>query len=514
MKEGLPGSPTLGQWLLSQCQTSDKIGFDARLLSQRQNSILQHELQPKELVLTPIKPNLIDQIRSDERPPLPLSTAFVHPIERSGVSSAEKIRAIREHLKTTGADLLVASALDEICWVLNVRGSDITNTPVIISYLIVTPNTAVWFVSDSQLSPEIHAHLKEGGVTTQPYEDFHSYLQNIEGQRALVNDLRCGASVYFALKQRGMDLVENDFITEQKSIKNNVELEGIKNCHKHDAVAVVSLLHWLENKLEKGEVVTEYDVAEKAEQLRSQQKDYVSLSFDTISGSGPNGAIIHYKPNKESAATVTKDKLFLLDSGGQYLGGTTDVTRTVHFGIPTEHEKLCNTLVLKGHINLATTIFPPGTTGIRLDSFARQALWKYGLDYRHGTGHGVGAFMNVHEGPHGLSYRETKKFPFKPGMTITIEPGYYEEGNFGIRIENLLIVKHVKTPFMFAGSPSLGFENITCIPIQTKLVDASLLEQSEIKWLNDHNQWCLDTLSPLIQSDDILQWLKNECLPI
>jgi len=287
-------------------------------------------------------------------------------------------------------------------------------------------------------------------------------------------------------------------------------------CHLRDAAALSNYFAWLEEQLNAGVVLNEVDGANRLEEFRREQEDIVGLSFDTISSSGPNGAIIHYIPQPETCSIIDPKLLYLCDSGGQYKNGTTDVTRTIHFGNPTEQEKRAFTRVLQGHIAVDQVIFPKGTTGYLLDVLARTSLWKDGLDYRHGTGHGVGCYLNVHEGPHGIGTRIVfNDTPLQSGMTVTDEPGYYEDGKFGIRIENVLLVRQVKTPNNFGDRDYLGFEHITLVPIQTKLIDTTLLSPSEYEWINAYHSECLEKVKPFLKPDSPgLKWLERECAPI
>ncbi|KAG2236006.1 hypothetical protein INT48_004336, partial [Thamnidium elegans] len=311
-------------------------------------------------------------------------------------------------------------------------------------------------------------------------------------------------------------LEERSFITDRKAIKTPEELSGMRACHLRDGAALIHYFAWLEQKLLSGEKLDEVDAADRLEQFRAAQEHFVGLSFATISSSGSNGAIIHYKPEKETCKVIDPTQIYLCDSGGQYFDGTTDVTRTFHFGTPTDYEKRCFTRVLQGHIAIDEAIFPKGTTGYLLDPFARQALWKDGLNFLHGTGHGVGSFLNVHEGPHGIGIRpHFNDTALAAGMTVTDEPGYYEDGKFGIRIENVILVKDVDTPNNFGGRGYLGFEHITIVPIGLNLINVELLSPSEIKWINEYHQECLAKLMPLIADDPLaVDWLKKETVPI
>lgn len=332
-------------------------------------------------------------------------------------------------------------------------------------------------------------------------------------------------------------------VTDAKAIKNSVELEGMRQCHLRDAAALCHYFAWLEDQLAQGKQLSEVEAADKLEGLRRQQKDFVGLSFETISSTGSNGAIIHYKPEPETCKIIDPNLIYLCDSGGQYKDGTTDVTRTYHFGQPNDYEKRCFTRVLQGHIAIDRCVFPLGTTGYLLDPFARQALWKDGLDFRHGTGHGVGAFLNVHEGPHGIGTRASyNESPFAEGMTITngtynvfgvcdiwtqdlliltffffinSEPGYYEDGKFGIRIENVLLVRKADTPHNFGGRGYLGFEHVTLVPIGNKLIDQGLLSPEEKQWVNEYHVECLEKVGALLPKDSPgYKWLAKETAAI
>lgn len=309
---------------------------------------------------------------------------------------------------------------------------------------------------------------------------------------------------------------ERSFITDSKAIKTKEELEGMRQCHLRDGAALVQYLAWLEKKLLDGEKLDEVEGADRLEQFRAAQDKYVGLSFATISSTGSNGAIIHYKPEKETCKVIDPAHIYLVDSGGQYLDGTTDVTRTFHFTKPSDYEKRCFTRVLQGHIAIDEAVFPKGTTGYLLDPLARQFLWQDGLNFLHGTGHGVGSFLNVHEGPHGIGIRpHFNDTALAAGMTVTDEPGYYEDGKFGIRIENVILVKDVETPNNFGGRGYLGFEHVTIAPLCINLIDQELLSPSERKWVNAYHAECLEKLGPLVAHDELATaWLKKETVPI
>ncbi|XP_052735007.1 aminopeptidase P2 isoform X2 [Vigna angularis] len=423
------------------------------------------------------------------------------------------------------------------------RGNDIPHSPVVYAYLIVEIDGAKLFVDDSKVTEEVRDHLKKADIQIGTYNSIISEIERLAAQgtalwldtssvnAAIVNAYGAACDRYYRNRENKHKTRTNGFdgsiessdvpfavhkvspVSISKAIKNESELEGMQNCHLRDAAALAQFWDWLETEITKDRTLTEVEVSEKLLDFRSKQAGFLDTSFDTISGSGPNGAIIHYKPEPESCSFVDANKLFLLDSGAQYVDGTTDITRTVHFGKPTAREKECFTRVLQGHIALDQAVFPENTPGFVLDAFARSFLWRVGLDYRHGTGHGVGAALNVHEGPQSISHRFGNLTPLVKGMVVSNEPGYYEDHAFGIRIENLLFVKNVETPNRFGGVQYLGFEKLTYVPIQIKLVDLSLLSGAEIDWLNNYHSLVWEKVSPFLDGS-ALQWLWSNTRPI
>jgi Xaa-Pro aminopeptidase len=426
----------------------------------------------------------------------------------------------------------LVTALDEVAWLFNLRGSDISFNPLFFSYALITTSNATLYLFKDRLPKTGLSELSTVCLKeyNEVFEDVKLFTKSQAGgkQKLLVSP-SCNAALVMAAGGAEAVVIKSSPVEIAKAIKNETEIEGFRQCHIRDAAALANYFCWLEKELQDGKVIDEVDGAERLEQYRRAQKDCVGLSFDTISGSGPNGAIIHYKPEKPSAANITMDQLYLCDSGGQYLyiwqkisfliiynfrDGTTDVTRTFHFGNPSAEEKDRFTRVLKGNIALNRAIFPVGTTGFMLDILARQYLWTAGLDYRHGTGHGVGHYLNVHEGPQNISFRSSaNEIPLKPGMTVTDEPGYYEDSKFGIRIENVLLVAEAKTECNFGNIGFLTFENITMFPIQKKLIDVKLLNKEEIDYLNDYHNKVWEKVSPLLESE-AKKWLRKETLPI
>ncbi|XP_052194623.1 aminopeptidase P2 isoform X10 [Diospyros lotus] len=426
------------------------------------------------------------------------------------------------------------------------RGNDVPHSPVMYAYLIVEMDGAKLFIDNSKVSIEVIGYLKNAGIELRPYESIlseveslamrgaHLWLDTSSVNAAIVNTYksaceRCYGSLgnesnkskHNAKSYDGYNgqsggpaaVYRPSPISMAKAVKNHAELEGMLNCHLRDAAALAQFWAWLEEEIQKDVVLTEVEIADKLLGFRSKQAGFLDTSFDTISASGANGAIIHYKPEPDNCSIVDAKTLFLLDSGAQYVDGTTDVTRTVHFGEPSARQKECFTRVLQGHIALDQAVFPENTPGFVLDAFARSFLWKIGLDYRHGTGHGVGAALNVHEGPQSVSFRFGNMTPLQIGMVVSNEPGYYEDHAFGIRIENLLYVDEINTPNRFGGNSYMGFQKLTFVPIQAKLVDLSLLSISEIEWINNYHSQVWEKVSPLLDGS-ARQWLWNNTRPL
>ncbi|XP_010464060.1 PREDICTED: probable Xaa-Pro aminopeptidase P isoform X2 [Camelina sativa] len=515
MRAGNPGVPTASEWIADVLAPGGRVGIDPFLFSADAAEELKEVIAKKNHELVYLyNVNLVDEIWKDSRPKPPSKQIRIHDLKYAGVDVASKLLTLRNQIMDAGASAIVISMLDEIAWVLNLRGSDVPHSPVMYAYLIVEVDQAHLFVDNSKVTEEVKDHLKNAGIEIRPYD---SILQEIDslaarGAQLLMDPSSLNVAIISTYKSACERYTRNSESEERanlkftdsssgyianpsgiymqspiswaKAIKNDAELQGMKNSH----------LRLLE--------------------FRSLQDGFMDTSFDTISGSGANGAIIHYKPEPESCSRVDPKKLFLLDSGAQYVDGTTDITRTVHFSEPSAREKECFTRVLQGHIALDQAVFPEGTPGFVLDGFARSSLWKIGLDYRHGTGHGVGAALNVHEGPQSISYRYGNMTPLQNGMIVSNEPGYYEDHAFGIRIENLLHVRDAETPNRFGGVTYLGFEKLTFFPIQTKMVDVSLLSDTEIDWLNSYHEEVWEKVSPLLEGSSTQQWLWNNTRPL
>ncbi|KAG6750500.1 hypothetical protein POTOM_044996 [Populus tomentosa] len=516
MRAGNPGVPTTSEWLNDVLAPGAKVGVDPFLFSFDAAEELKEAIAKKNHKLVYLyNPNLVDEIWKGSRPMPPNKPVRIHELKYAGVDVPSKLSFLRSELLDTCSSAIIVSMLDEIAWLLNLRGGDVPHSPVMYAYLIVEVDGAKLFVDNSKVTPEVLNHLKNAGVELKPYDTILSEIESLAAKgaelwfdtssvnAAIVNTYKSACDRHFEIhasdRKGNLHNGSNDQswgpsgvyraspISLAKAVKNSAELEGMHNSHLRDAAALAEFWVWLEEEIDKDVKLTEVDVADKLLEFRSKQAGFIDTSFDTISGSGANGAIIHYKPEPERCSVVDPKKLFLLDSGAQYVDGTTDITRTVHFGEPTAREKECFTRVLQGHIALDQAVFPENTPGFVLDAFARSSLWKIGLDYRHGTGHGVGAALNVHEGPQSISFRYGNMTPLQKGMIVSNEPGYYEDHAFGIRIENLLCVKQVDTPNRYGGIEYLGFEKLTYVPIQTKLVDLSLLSVAEVDWLNNYH---------------------------
>ncbi|KAG0045627.1 hypothetical protein BGZ83_009130 [Gryganskiella cystojenkinii] len=519
MKSGMPNVPTWQEFLIN-LPPGSRIGIDPLVFTATDANKLEQELSKIGSTLVPI-PNLVDMIWQD-RPTRPARDLRLLTISTTGQHHSEKIAGLRANLQNRlGGSVVgcVVSGLDEIAWLFNMRGTDVHCNPVFFAYAIVTLDSVVLYLQDGSVSKAVQEHLGKD-IQIKSYEALYDDLRAMSKElkakdQKMLLGTRTNLALATALGRENVVEVRSP-VTDTKAVKNETELNGIRNCHLRDAAAVISYFAWLEDQLQRKTQLDEADGAERLQQFRSVQKDYVGLSFDTISSTGPNGAIIHYKPEKPTAAIIRRDAVYLCDSGGQYLDGTTDITRTMHFGKPTKHEKRCFTRVLQGHIAIDTAIFPEGTTGYVLDILSRRALWSEGLDFRHGTGHGVGAFLNVHEGPHGCGSRPGfNEVPLVPGMTLTNEPGYYEDGQFGIRLENVLLVKKKETPHRFGGKDFLGFEHVTFVPFQTKMIEPSLLTEAEVLWINAYHRQCLEKVAPLLNKESLARaWLEREAINV
>lgn len=483
-------------WLAQQLPKGAKIGYDPKLYTK---AMLQR-FKNFSLVATE---NLIDELW-ENRPPTPTTKIFAHDVIYSGLEATEKRAQVVAEIKKVGADALFLSAPESVCWLLNIRARDVENTPLCLAFAIIDAQANVLlYAEQGRLDEKLQEHLGASVEVRAPsslsedarYFSDKTMLYDAQTTSMFVTELCRAAGVNL---QSGTDPC-----VMLKAVKNPVEISGMRKAHIRDGAAIAKLLSWFT----KQENVSELEVVDKLLLARMQNELFFEPSFDTIAGSGGNGAIVHYRATPESNRALQQGELFLLDSGGQYFDGTTDITRTVAIGEPSPEHKDRFTRVLKGHIALAMAQFPEGTTGSQLDALARQYLWQDGVDYDHGTGHGVGCFLGVHEGPQRISKRAGDA-PLAVGMVISNEPGYYKTGEYGIRIENLVTV--VEKSAGENGRKFLGFDTITCAPIDTRLVETSMLTTSEKNWLNAYHAWVLGELSPQLEEDE-KQWLAQVC---
>ena len=444
-----------------------------------------------------------------DRPPIPKNKTFILPEKFSGEKTSAKIQRLLEEMKAQKCDFTILASLDTIAWLFNLRGNDINFNPVAVSYAVISEKEIVLFINPEKLTSEVVDYLHAEGVILAEYEKIYSYIQNISANtRLLITPNKINYQLYSLIptncKINEINIHPADNL---KSIKNETEIEGFRNAMQRDGVALVKFFYWLNQQLEKKESVTEIDVSKQLEKFRSEQDYFFSESFETIAGYGAHGAIVHYAANEETNAEILPESILLIDSGAQYFDGTTDITRTIAVGPVSEEMKKDFTLILKGHIQLAMAIFPKGTVGMQLDVLARQFIWKESQNFLHGTGHGIGHFLNVHEGPQSIrmNYNPT---PLQPGMITSNEPGLYKTGKYGIRIENLLLtIPHKTTDF----GEYYAFETLTLCPIDKQLIEWSLMSKEEIEWLENYHQKVYQSLSPFL-SEKENDWLKKAIL--
>jgi len=517
MKSGFGDTLKKEEWLSKKLPDEAVIGVDPYLLSLDEWRTISQELKNSNKKLIRVDHNLIDLVWAAEQPPIPNSSLIALNQQYSGKTWEEKVKELQVTLDGNDVYGVVVAALDEVAWLFNLRGSDITFNPVFISYAIVTQDDVSLFIDESRVTNTIRHHLKLDEekciLTVHPYNNIQEHLRKLGEMEKKIWISSKNSCALASLVAEKYLITKTSPVCTAKAIKNDTEIQGMKNSHIRDAAALCEYFCWLEEKVLCGDL-NEVDASDKLDALRSEQEDFVSLSFETISASGPNGAVIHYRGERDKCRSILPDDMYLCDSGGQYLDGTTDVTRTIHFGNPSDHQKECFTRVLKGHIQLSMAKFPNGTNGHKLDILARKPLWDIGLDYMHGTGHGVGSFLNVHEGPIHISPSRSDDPPLQAGMFVTDEPGYYEDGCFGIRIENVLLVKLFELKHNFKGKGFLGFEPVTLVPIQRKLILPSLLSADEIDWLNEYHATVMEKVgSHLLKQNGkqkVLDWLIRE----
>ena len=504
MKERVSGTPTITQWLGEVLRNirSPQVGIDGMVSSTAEVEELISGLRHEGGITLRTNFDPLTIIWKD-RPAIPQNPVFIQPLEYAGEACHEKISRVRRALRQKHADGMLVASLDDIAWMLNLRGSDVHCNPVFVSYLLISSTKVTLFIDKKKLSSSVLAYLNDEGVDVDDYDRVKEGLKDYFEYNILLDPHEVNYTLYNIVRREIVR--EESPVKRMKTIKNESEVLGFRNAMLKDGIALVKFLKWLRPAVEAGGQ-TEISVSEKLESLRAEQSLYKGLSFDTIAGYQEHGAIVHYEATPDTDAPLKSEGFLLLDSGAQYVDGTTDVTRTIALGPVTEEQRHIYTLVLKGHLQLQNLKFPSGASGTQLDLAARKDLWREGLNYMHGTGHGVGAFLNVHEGPHQIRM-EYKPAPMVAGMTVTDEPGIYLEGKFGVRTENtLLVVPYQETAF----GNFLQFEPLTLCPIDKSAIDISLMTEEEIGWLDEYHQMVYDRLSPYLDEEE-REWLAVQC---
>ncbi|MCG9729872.1 aminopeptidase P family protein [Shewanella sp. Isolate13] len=494
------------QWLIEQLGENAKVGFDARLHTLAWFNQTHGELAKAQIELVQVAQNPIDLNWHDR--PTPTSTPVMLFSEQSaGRSSLEKRKTIGSEIKKQGADIAIISALDSFCWLLNIRGKDIPCLPVVLGTALLHANGDMLLFTDLNKLPEnVIDHVGEG-VSFKAESELAAELLSLSGCKVLASPDSCNAWLQLTAQDAGAQLIAgSDPVALPKAQKNEAELAGMKACHIRDGVAVSRFLAWLDREVNANRLYDEALLAEKLESFRLSDPMYQEPSFDTISATGGNAAMCHYNHNNGTPAQMQMNSIYLVDSGAQYLDGTTDVTRTIAIGDVTDEQRKMVTLVLKGHIAIDQAKFPKGTSGMQLDSFARQYLWQHGFDFDHGTGHGVGHYLSVHEGPQGIA-KGRSNVALLEGMVLSNEPGYYRADEFGIRLENLIAVRPCEA-LANSEREMLEFEALTFIPMDARLIDKKYLTDAEVSWFNQYHQQVREKLSPFMQGDD-LDWLNK-----
>ena len=508
-KDRLPETPSVAEWLGSILKKGEKVGIDGWVNSHQEAQALRNEFKTYGLELSTMTEDIFDTIWED-RPNLPETPVFILDESRTGASCSEKIARIQEKISKNGASAIILSALDEIAWTLNLRGEDVHCNPVFISYLLISEESNTLYILEEKITDEVRAYLKSHQVEVKTYSALAENLRAFkeEHQGVLQISPLANEALYDLSSQYADTIIVPSPVALMKAVKNETEQAGFRKAMERDGVALVKFLRWMEEAVPAGGE-TELSIDRKLYELRAEQADFKGISFDTIVGYKEHAAIVHYEASEETDIALKPEGLLLLDSGAQYLDGTTDITRTLALGTLTEEEKTDYTLVLKGHLHLQNAHFPAGTCGTQLDVLARIAMWKAGINYLHGTGHGIGHFLCVHEGPHQVRMNHVPTL-LEPGMILTDEPGIYKGGRHGIRIENtLLIVPAQETEF----GKFYKFEPLTLCPIDKKAIAIHLMTDEELTWLNEYHQMVYNRLCPLLNAEE-QAWLKEVTSPI
>jgi Xaa-Pro aminopeptidase len=503
-KEGMEGTPNYIDWIISEIPAEGRVAVNALATSHANWELLTEKLNAKNITLLDLP--LLDNIWKERGVPSK-NPIFVHPVERAGKSVAEKIAAIRQKMESMEATVHVISSLDDVAWTLNLRGSDVQSNPVFLGYIVITKNDARLFTDLEKLEVEARKQMDEAWVKMMPYEEFYNCLKAFKNEKVLVSP-NSNQSIFEALKSENRMIKAPVPGNLMKAQKNETELEGFRKVMVRDGVAMVKFLYWLTHNAGK-EPMTEYSIGEKLRGFRAEGENFVGESFGSIVGYKDNGAIMHYSAKSEGSKEVTNDASILVDSGGQYLEGTTDITRTFALGAVSDEFKRNSTLVLQGMIRLSMVKFPKGTRGVQLDAIARLPLWMHGKDFNHGTGHGVGSFMNVHEGPQNIR-KDMNPQELLPGMVCSNEPGYYVEGEYGIRHENLIAVRESEKT---DSGTFYEFETLTFCPFFKDTIVKEILSEEEIAWLNSYHKTCAEKIGPHLEGD-VKEWFNELVSPL
>lgn len=507
MKQKIEGTPTISEWLAQELQGENaEVGLDGMVNSYHETMGLIADLRKSGGITVRTNFDPLGLIWTD-RPAIPANPVEIQPMEFAGESVASKISRIRTALRQRHADGMLISALDDIAWTLNLRGTDVHCVPVFVSYLLISSQQVSLYVDSAKINDEVKAYLTENGISLYPYNKVAEGLERYSEYNILLDGDETSYFLWKTVKCQEI-IAGNSPVPAMKAQKNDREIAGFRQAMLRDGVAMVKFLRWLKPAVEAGGQ-TEISIDRKLTSLRAEQHLFRDISFDTIAGYQAHGAIVHYEATPETDVALKPEGLILIDSGAQYQDGTTDITRTIALGPVTEEMKHVYTLVLKGHIQLELAKFPDGASGTQLDALARECMWREGYNYLHGTGHGVGAYLSVHEGPHQIRM-EWKPTPLRAGMTVTDEPGLYLSGKFGVRIENTLLIKDYQTTEF---GKFLQMESLTLCPIDLTPVDFSMLQPEEIEWLDTYHRDVFEKLSPYLEGED-LEWLRKATRPV
>lgn len=502
-KIGLEGVINHLEYLKENIKDGETIGFDGRCFGLIEFKNMKSQFEDKNVNFK-IDLDLIGDIW-ENRPSAKVGRAFIHDLKYCGVLREDKIQKVRCKMNELLADYYVISSLDDIAWLLNIRGNDIPNNPVVVSFLFLSEDEVVFFVDERRIPKEVREDLEKSGIKIEAYDNIYEKIKSIDKGFILFDEAKTNCKMVDLIDEKVEKIIKRNIVTDMKAIKNKVEIENLKKAQIKDCVALVKFFNYIDSHIGK-ETITELDVADLLEKFRKEDDEFVEPSFDTIAGYKENGAIGHYKATEESFSTLSDEGFLLIDSGGQYYSGTTDITRTISLGKISDEMKRDFTYALKAMINLTKTKFLKGTNGIPFDMMARSILWNYGIDYKHGTGHGLGFFLNVHEGPQGFSLKSNPTVYFEPGMLTTNEPGIYKEGKYGIRHENdMLTVEIGKNEY---GDTFMEFETVTFCPFDIKAIDKEYLTLDEINWINEYHKKTFELLSPFLD-DSSIEWLKK-----